>query len=139
MLTFLINELSTAEREVPGSNPTGPLIFNFFFPFFNSNKKNDWNINENPKIRAKLTIIVVENREPNNFIIIYKCKEIPLSLFSYEMLASTFDSDERSSYYKVYDISPKYKSWWKFFFCFWVWVKYKYIQRRYTHKKTSKV
>ncbi len=41
-------------------------------------------------------------REPYYFIIIYKRKEVPLSLFSYQMLASTFDSDERSSYYKVY-------------------------------------
>ncbi len=54
------------------------------------------------KIRAKITIIVEENREPYYFIIIYKCKEVPLSLFSYQMLASTFDSDERSGYYKVY-------------------------------------
>ncbi len=34
------------------------------------------------KIRAKITIIVAENREPYYFIIIYKCKEVPLSLFS---------------------------------------------------------
>ncbi len=51
-------------------------------------------------------MIVVENREPYYFIIIYKCKEIPLSLFSYQMLVSTFDSDERSSYYKVYASPP---------------------------------
>ncbi len=54
------------------------------------------------KILAKITIIVVENREPYYFIIIYTCKEVYLSLFSYQMLASTFDSNERSSYYKVY-------------------------------------
>ncbi len=54
------------------------------------------------KICAKITIIVVKNREPYYFIIIYKCKEVLLSLFSYQMLASTFDSDEWSSYYKVY-------------------------------------
>ncbi len=56
------------------------------------------------KICAKITIIVVKNREPYYFIIIiiYKCKEVPLSLFSYQTLASTFDFDERSSYYKVY-------------------------------------
>ncbi len=46
---------------------------------------------------------MVENREPYYLIIIYKCKETPLFLFSYQMLASTFDSDERSSYCKVYD------------------------------------
>ncbi len=54
------------------------------------------------KICANITIILVKNREPYYFIIIYKCKEAPLSLFSYQMLASTFDSDERSIYYKVY-------------------------------------
>ncbi len=43
------------------------------------------------KIRAKIIIIVVENREPYYFIIICKCKEVPLSVFSYQMLASTFD------------------------------------------------
>ncbi len=56
------------------------------------------------KIGAKITIIVEENREPYYFIIIYKCKEVPLFIFSYQMLASTFDSDERSSYYKVYGL-----------------------------------
>ncbi len=56
------------------------------------------------KIYEKITIIAVENREPYYFTIIYKCKEVPLYLFSYQMLASTFDSDERSSYYKVYKV-----------------------------------
>ncbi len=57
------------------------------------------------RIRVKITIIiVVENREPYYFIIIYKCKAVPFSLFSYQMLASTFDSDERSGYYKVYAV-----------------------------------
>ncbi len=55
------------------------------------------------KILTKITIIVVKNRGPYYFIIIYKCKEVPLSLFSYQMLASIFDSDERSNYYKIYD------------------------------------
>ncbi len=54
------------------------------------------------KICAKITIIVVENREPYYFFIIYKYKKVPLSLFSYQMLVSTFDYDERSIYYKVY-------------------------------------
>ncbi len=53
------------------------------------------------KIRAKITIIVVENREPYYFIIICKFKEVRLSLFSYQMLASTFDYRWASSYYKV--------------------------------------
>ncbi len=43
------------------------------------------------KIRAEITIIVVENREPYYFIIICKCKEVSLSLSSYQMMASTFD------------------------------------------------
>ncbi len=48
------------------------------------------------KICAKIIIIVVKNREHYYFIITYKCKEVLLSLFSYQMLASIFDSDERS-------------------------------------------
>ncbi len=47
------------------------------------------------KILAKITIIVVKNGEPYYFIIIYKCIQVPLSLFSYQTLASTFDSDEQ--------------------------------------------
>ncbi len=74
-----------------------PWFLNFFH-FLTPNKKM---IEILTKILAKTTIIVVENREPYYFIIIYKCEEVPLSLFSYQMLASTFDSNERSSYYKV--------------------------------------
>ncbi len=48
------------------------------------------------KIHVKITIIVVENIEPYYFTIISKCKEVPFSLFSYQMLASTFDSNEWS-------------------------------------------
>ncbi len=54
------------------------------------------------KIREKITIIVVENRETYYIIIIYKCKKVPLSLLSYQMVASTFDYDKRSIYYKVH-------------------------------------
>ncbi len=54
------------------------------------------------KIHVKITIIVVENKEPYYFIIICKCKEVPLSLFSYQMLALTFDYQEQSSYCNVY-------------------------------------
>ncbi len=53
-----------------------------FFSFFNSTKRM---IEILTKIRAKITIIVVKNKEPHYFIIIYKCKEVPLSLFSYQM------------------------------------------------------
>ncbi len=41
------------------------------------------------KIHAKITITVVENRELYYFIIICKCKQITLCLFSYQMLASS--------------------------------------------------
>ncbi len=51
------------------------------------------------QICVKITIIVVENREPYYFIIICKCKEVPSSG---QMLASTLIRDERSIYYKVY-------------------------------------
>ncbi len=57
------------------------------------------------KICAKITIIVVENRELY-FIIICKCEEVLLSLFSYHMLASTLITNELSIYYKVYDGRP---------------------------------
>ncbi len=43
------------------------------------------------EIRVKITTIEVENKESYYFIIICKCKEVPLSLFSYQMLALTFD------------------------------------------------
>ncbi len=65
------------------------------FSFFNSNKKM---MEILMKICLKITIIVVENRK-HYYIIFYKCKEVPLSVFSYQMLASTFDFDKRSSYY----------------------------------------
>ncbi len=84
----------------PGFKPWWPIDFQFFFHFLTLNKKL---IEILVKIRVKITIIVVENKEPYYFIIIYKCKEVPLSLFSYQMFASTLDSNEWSSYYKVYD------------------------------------
>ncbi len=34
-------------------------------------------------IGGKITIIVVKNKEPYYFIIIYKCKEVLLYLFAY--------------------------------------------------------
>ncbi len=55
------------------------------------------------KIHAKITIIVIENRgHYYYFITICKCKQVPLCLFSYQMLASTLTMDEQSIYYKVY-------------------------------------
>ncbi len=42
------------------------------------------------EILTKITIIVVENRKLNYFIIIRECKGGPLSLFSYQIFASTF-------------------------------------------------
>ncbi len=49
------------------------------------------------KIYAKITIIVVENREPYYFVTICKCKQ-SLFLFSYQILALILTMDERSSY-----------------------------------------
>ncbi len=54
------------------------------------------------KVRAKITIIVVENRESYYFIIICKYKEVPLSLFLMKCWLQLLTTDERSSYYKVY-------------------------------------
>ncbi len=71
----------------------------FFVSFFNSYKKM---IEILSKICVKITIFVVENREPYYFIIICKCKEVPLSLFSYQMLDSTLTTNEWSVYYKIY-------------------------------------
>ncbi len=101
MFTFLINELSTAEREVTRSNPGASLILNFFFISLTLTKKV---IEILTKIRAKITIIAVQNRGPYYFIIICRCKEVLLSLFSYQMLASTLTVDEQSIYHKVYEI-----------------------------------
>ncbi len=59
------------------------------------------------QIPVKITIIVAENRELYYciIIIISKCKDVPLSLFSYQMLASTLTMDEWSIYSKVFDRS----------------------------------
>ncbi len=54
------------------------------------------------KIHVKITIIVIGNREPYYFIIICKCKEVPLCLFYNQMLASTVTMNKGSIYYKVY-------------------------------------
>ncbi len=43
------------------------------------------------KIRTKITISIGESREPYYFIIICKCKGVPLSVFSYQTVTSTFD------------------------------------------------
>ncbi len=89
MFTFLIDELSTAERD------QWPLDFSFF----NSNKKMI-------EILRKITIIVVENAESYCFIIIFKCKQVPLSLcypyFLIKCWLQLLTTDERSSYYQVY-------------------------------------
>ncbi len=74
------------------------LDFKIVYSFLTLTKKR---IEILTKIQAKITIIVVENREPYYFITICKCKQGPLSLFSYQMLASIPSTDERSSYYKV--------------------------------------
>ncbi len=90
-MSFLI-----AEWEGPDSNPGSPWFF-FFFHFLTLTKKM---IEILTRIRVKITII--KKQRTLYFIIIYKYKEVPLSLFSYRMLTSTFDSDKWSSYYKIY-------------------------------------
>ncbi len=99
MCTRLINKHLTAEPEVPGSNPGVTLIFKFFINFLTLTKKR---IEILTKIHVKITIIVAENVEPYYFITTYKCKQGPLSLLSYQMLASILTMDEQSSYSKVY-------------------------------------
>ncbi len=54
------------------------------------------------KIRAKITIIVIENREPYHFTIICKCKEVPCPYFLIRCWLQLLTTDERSSYYKIY-------------------------------------
>ncbi len=100
---YILNQWAcNCQARGPRFKPWRPIWFLNFFIYFNSNKKI---IAILTKILAKITIIVVENREPYYFIIIYKRKEVPLSLFFYQILASTFDSDEWSSHYKVYGSS----------------------------------
>ncbi len=53
------------------------------------------------KIQTKITIIVVENKEPYYFLI-SKYKQVPSCLFFYQMLASNLTIDEWPVYYKVY-------------------------------------
>ncbi len=58
------------------------------------------------KIRAKITKIIVENREPYYFIIICQFKEVPLSLyFLIRCWLQLLTTDEWSSYYKVHGLS----------------------------------
>ncbi len=82
---------------IPLQSERCPLIFKFF-RIFKYNKKK---IEILTKIHTKNTILAVENREPYYFIIICKCKEGSLRLFSYHMLASTLTMDEQSIYYKA--------------------------------------
>ncbi len=62
------------------------------------------------KIRARITIIVVENREAYYFIIICKCKEVLLSLFFLiRCWLQLLTTNEQSSYYEVYAENLKKK------------------------------
>ncbi len=115
-LVYIINQRAldcrarevTAEQERSSVQTRVPHRFlNLFFPILTRTKKT---IKILMKILAKITIIVVENREPYYFIIICECKRVPLYLFSYHMLASTLTMDWQSIYYKVYNIAPQKKS-----------------------------
>ncbi len=87
-LVYIFNQWAfNCTARGPQFKPRWPLHL-IFFHFLTLNKKM---IEILTKIRAKITIIVVENREPYYFIIICKCKEVSLFLFSYLILASTFD------------------------------------------------
>ncbi len=55
------------------------------------------------KIRAKIANIVVENREPYRFIILFKCKRVPFPCFLIRRWLQLLTTDERSTYYKVYE------------------------------------
>ncbi len=85
-LVYIFNQWAlNCRASGPVSNPGAPLIFKM--------------------IEILTTIIVVENREPYYVIIFCKYKEVPLSLFSYQMLSSTLTTDEQSSYYMVYGVN----------------------------------
>ncbi len=71
------------------------------------------------KICAKITIIVEENREPYYFIIIYKCKEVPVSLlaFKYATRSVIFGNQtvtdknfsiKGSAFFIIFKNSPKF-------------------------------
>ncbi len=61
------------------------------------------------KIRAKITIIIVENREHYYFIIICKCKEVCYPYFLIRCWLQLLTTDEQSSYYKVYAKNTLFK------------------------------
>ncbi len=55
------------------------------------------------KIRAKITIIVVVENENLIISLLFVNVKSSIILFSYQMLAPTFNYDEQSIYYKVYE------------------------------------
>ncbi len=106
-LVYIINQWALDCRvRGPWFKHRCPLDFKFFFAFLTLTKRM---IKILMKIHEKITIIVVENRELYYFIIICKCKQIQLCLFSYQMLASTQTLDEWSINYKVYGQATKIK------------------------------
>ncbi len=57
------------------------------------------------KISEKITIIIVDNRESYCFIIIFKSKQVPLSVFSYRCWLQLLTTNKWPGYYKVYAIT----------------------------------
>ncbi len=55
------------------------------------------------KIRAKITIIVIENREPIILLLFVNVKKSRYPYFLIRCWLQLLRTDERSSYYKVYD------------------------------------
>ncbi len=63
------------------------------------------------KVRAKITIIVLENREPYCFIIIFKYKQVSFPYFLIRCWFQLLSTYEQSSYYcKVYGPHEKTKN-----------------------------
>ncbi len=88
----------TAERVVLSSNPSAPW-FLICFSFFNSNKKM---VEILTKIRTKITIIVVENREHYYFKWFAHVKKSLYPYFLIRCWLQLLTSDKRYNYYKVY-------------------------------------
>ncbi len=97
LFTFLINELSTAEREVSSSNSDISLIFHFSLHFLTLTKTIEiltkiQNPCENHNNCSR-------KRELYYFIIICKCKEVFYTFFLIRCWLQLLTTDEWSSYY----------------------------------------
>ncbi len=102
-LVYIFNQWAFNGRaRDPQLKPRWPLNFNSFFHFLTLTKKI---IEMLMKIRAKITIIVIENRGSYYFIIIY-VKQFRYPYFLIRCWLQLLTTDEWSSYYKVCDSPP---------------------------------